>query len=230
MYSRPRLRASGRRTKGNLAATAVALVALALTLTRSCSAFASGFRTTASPKAAGPRATLQWQAAAPVDALPGVGTTTGGVAWQCLGCAALFLASAVRHVQSGKTQKPRHAVTACRAASAPAFVPAPAVPAQMPAPRDERMLIDLTVSEAPAVAKAPAPPMPSSCGGHLVNATVCAPTEGTPAVLAGVSMQAAPQAAGRPPPGASSAAQDTRGRARDRAAEQPPPSALPGGA
>uniref|UniRef100_A0A7S4SR13 Uncharacterized protein n=1 Tax=Alexandrium monilatum TaxID=311494 RepID=A0A7S4SR13_9DINO len=192
MYSRPRLRAPTRRTRWNLVATAVALVALALTLTRSCSAFASGLRTTVSPKAAGPSATLQWQAAAPVDALPGADRTSGGAAWQCLGCAALFLASAVRHAQSGKAQKPRHTVTACKAAQAPAFAPAPAAPAQVPAPRPEVMLIDLTASEAPAVAKAPAPPMPSSCGGHLVNAAVA--EVGAPAILAGASVQAAPQA------------------------------------
>jgi len=202
MYSRPRLRVSGQRSNWNLVATAVALVALTLTLTRSCGAFTSGFRTTVSPKAAGPSAAIQWQGAVPVEAPQGTGRTSGGAAWHCLGCAALILASAVRHVQSGKDQKSKHSVIACRAALAPAFGAPPAAPAQVLTATPDMMLIDLTASEAPAGMHAPAPSAPSSCEGHFINAAVaevpaiapwCAPTEETPAVLAGVSVQTAPQ-------------------------------------
>uniref|UniRef100_A0A7S4SQT9 Uncharacterized protein n=1 Tax=Alexandrium monilatum TaxID=311494 RepID=A0A7S4SQT9_9DINO len=190
MYSRPRLRDPRRCSTWSRLAVGMAAVALALALTRSSSAFATSSATAVAPKVQGPPAAIRRPAAAPAvaaDALPGAGRTAGGTALSCLGCAALLLASAVHHARGGKVRKPSQAVVACRAA--PAFVSA-AAPAAAP------------VAAPPPPAIASTLPQESVEPGHLIDTAAAeapvvmlrsAPSEGATTLLAGVSIEAAPQ-------------------------------------
>mmetsp|Transcript_59707 Transcript_59707/g.185167 ORF Transcript_59707/g.185167 Transcript_59707/m.185167 type:complete len:313 (+) Transcript_59707:63-1001(+) len=189
-YSRPRLRSSGGRSKWNIICACAALGAIALAQTISCSAFTPSFSTAVSPTAQGRVPLLQQQVAAPVGVHPKANSIASGAPWHVIGCAALVLAaSAARGTQSGKTRKPRHAVTACRAApvfmSAPARQPTAPTEPIMTAPSRgcyEAPLIEMATVAAPAVPCIRAPQVEALRAAPAGPATEAAP-------------QAAPQAA-----------------------------------
>jgi len=180
---RPPLRQSKGRSSWNFAGIAIAANALVRTVTRSCSAFTSGFSVPVNSKAQRQLQGLQWQAAVPANSPQEAGKSAGVVAWHCFGCAALVLAATVRNAQSSKVRKPRHAVTACRAA--PVSVPAPVRAALPPvaASQSHGCREALLIDTAPTVA--------------LLAASACAPVVGaSPAIMAGL----APEDSLRPTP------------------------------
>jgi len=164
----------------NVAGLAIAAIALALTVRRSCSAFASGFSAPVTSKAQRRLEGLQWQAAVPADGPQEGGKPAGVLAWHCLGSAALVLAATMRNAQNSKVRKPRHAVTACMAA--PVSVPTPVRAALPPvaAPQSYGCREELLIDTAPTVAAPVCPPVVSASPTTLVGLTAEVSAPATP--------------------------------------------------